>query len=434
MLKKHHYLFATCDAGGNLQPELILAARLRARGHDVRFLGHRSQQRSVQDAGFGFRPYRTAPEWDWNEPGTAPVRDWELKPLQAFAELREKVLFGPAPLFAADVLDEIEAESTDAVAVDSFLFGAMAAVERSGLPSAVMWHTVFSRSDCDTPTDGAGTTPAKGWPGKLRDRAMKAIELRLWNKGLPALNEARGSIGLRPLQSVFEQLDRMDRVLVMTSRWFDFAALTGSRLPDNVAFVGPQVELGSVSSPSHGEVTDPPLVLVSASTCYQGQEQFLDRVVAALGTLPVRALVTTGHAVSFPGPTPPDVEVAAWVPHSTVLPDAAVVITHGGHGTVMASLAHGVPAICLPMGRDQLDNAARLVHSGAGLRLSPKASQRHIVEAVRTVLGDEQMTVAARRLAEAIQREVASDLGSAELEELAVAVQERPVREKGDLN
>jgi len=420
-LQKHSYLFATCDAGGNLQPELVLAERLRARGHVVRFLGHRSQQRSVRDAGFGFRPYRTAPEWDWNEPDTAPVRDWELKPLQAFAELREKVLFGPASVFAADVLDEIEAEPTDAVAVDSFLFGAMAAVERSGLPSAVLWHTVFSRSDCDTPPDGAGTQPAKSWPGKLRDRAVKGIESRLWNKGLPALNEARGGIGLHPLTSVFEQLDRMDRVLVMTSRWFDFAALTGSPLPDNVAYVGPQLELGPVSSPPHGEVTDPPLVLVSASTCYQGQEQFLDRVVAALGALPVRALVTTGHAVSFSGPTPPNVEVAAWVPHSTVLPDAAVVITHGGHGTIMASLAHGVPAVCLPMGRDQLDNAARLVRSGAGLRLSPKASQRRIAEAVQEVLGDEQMTGAARRLAEAIQREVASDLGSAELEELVAA-------------
>jgi MGT family glycosyltransferase len=424
-MKRYRYLFVTCDAGGNLQPELVLAARLRDRGHVVRFIAHRSQERSVCDAGFEFRPYQTAPEWDWSSPETAPVRDWELNPLQAFAELREKVLFGPAPAFATDVLGEIEAESTDAVAVDAFLFGAMAAVERSGVPSAVLWHTVFSRHDCDTPPDGAGTKPAKGWPGKLRDRVMKGIEARLWLKGLSALNEAREAIGLHPLSSTLDQLDHMDRVLVMTSRWFDFAALTGSRLPDNVAYAGPQLELGPVSSRPHGNDSDPPLVLVSASTIYQGQGQFLDRVISALGTLPVRALVTTGHAVTFAGPTPPNVEVAAWVPHSTVLPDAAVVITHGGHGTVMASLAHGVPTICLPMGRDQPDNAARLVHSGAGLRLSPKASERRIAEAVKTVLGDEQMAQAARRLADSIQREIDSDLGATELEGLAVAGQER---------
>jgi MGT family glycosyltransferase len=426
-MQKRSYLFVTCDGGGNLHPQLVLAARLRARGHAVRFLAHRSQERSVQGAGFEFRPYRTAPEWDWSSPGTAPVRDWELRPLQEFAQLRDKVLFGPASAFAGDVLDELETEPADAIGVDMFLFGAMAAAERSGLPSAVLWHTIFSRPDCDTPPEGAGFRPADGWPGRLRDRVLKSIESRLWHKGLPALNEAREAIGLGPLVSVPEQLDRMDRVLVMTSRWFDFAALTGGRLPDNLRYVGPHLELGPVASLTHDSDAGPPLVLVSASTIYQGQERLLDRVMAALGKLPVRALVTTGHAVTIAGPIPPNVEVAAWVPHSTVLPQAAAVITHGGHGTISASLAHGVPVICLPMGRDQPDNAARLVHSGAGLRLSPKASERRIAEAVRRVLTDEHMARAARRLADAIRLDVASDLAVAELEAIASPGGVRPV-------
>jgi MGT family glycosyltransferase len=427
MMEKRSYLFVTCDGGGNLQPELVLAGRLRARGHAVRFLAHRSQERSVHAAGFEFCPYRTAPEWDWSSPGTAPVRDWELRPLREFAELRDKVLFGPASAFARDVLDELETEPADAIGVDLFLFGAMAAAERSGLPSAVLWHTTFSRPDCDTPPEGAGVRPAKGWPGKLRDRALKGIESRLWHKGLPALNAARDAIGLGPLGSVPEQLDRMDRVLVMTSRWFDFAAITGGRLPENLRYVGPHLELGPVSTRPHDSDAGSPLVLVSASTIYQGQEGFLDRVVTALGTLPVRALVTTGHAVTVAGPVPANVEVVEWVPHSTVLPKAAAVITHGGHGTVMASLAHGVPVVCLPMGRDQPDNAARLVHSGAGLQLSPKANERRIANAVRKVLTDEHMAKAARRLADAMQLEVASDLGAAELESIAASSGAQPV-------
>ena len=41
------YLFVTVDGGGNLYPELALAGRLAGRGHDVRFLGNRSQRTAI---------------------------------------------------------------------------------------------------------------------------------------------------------------------------------------------------------------------------------------------------------------------------------------------------------------------------------------------------------------------------------------------------
>ena len=53
---------------------------------------------------------------------------------------------------------------------------------------------------------------------------------------------------------------------------------------------------------------------------------------------------------------------------------AALVVTHCGHGTVMRALSHGRPMLCLPMGRDQNDNAARVVARGAGLRLGADAA------------------------------------------------------------
>jgi hypothetical protein len=39
----------------------------------------------------------------------------------------------------------------------------------------------------------------------------------------------------------------------------------------------------------------------------------------------------------------------------------------------MKAIAHGVPVLSVPLGRDQADNAARTVEAGAGLRLAPKA-------------------------------------------------------------
>jgi len=61
--------------------------------------------------------------------------------------------------------------------------------------------------------------------------------------------------------------------------------------------------------------------------------------------------------------------------------------------------------VCLPMGRDQDDTAARVVHHGAGVRLSPKSSARAIASAVERVLGDANYRSAARKLGALIAEE-----------------------------
>ncbi len=102
-----------------------------------------------------------------------------------------------------------------------------------------------------------------------------------------------------------------------------------------------------------------------------------------------------------------------------MLEHAAVTITHAGHGTVIKALAAGVPVLALPMGRDQLDNAARVVHHGAGLRLRPSARPGAIARATRRLLDDPAYAAAARRLAAAIARDLVEDRTVAELEGLA---------------
>ena len=81
-------------------------------------------------------------------------------------------------------------------------------------------------------------------------------------------------------------------------------------------------------------------------------------------------------------------QVVKSAPHSAVLREAALAVTHAGHGVTIKSLAAGVPLVCLPMGRDQLDIAARVVHAGAGVRLEPTAAPAEIASAVEQVLGE----------------------------------------------
>jgi UDP:flavonoid glycosyltransferase YjiC (YdhE family) len=80
--------------------------------------------------------------------------------------------------------------------------------------------------------------------------------------------------------------------------------------------------------------------------------------------------------------------------------------------------------VCIPMGRDQNDTAARVVHHGAGVRLSPKASTEKIRATLQRVIGDDGFRANARRLASAMADDGPSGRTTdlvAELEALATA-------------
>jgi UDP:flavonoid glycosyltransferase YjiC (YdhE family) len=101
------------------------------------------------------------------------------------------------------------------------------------------------------------------------------------------------------------------------------------------------------------------------------------------------------------------------------MPQAGLVITHAGHGTVIRALAAGVPLVCIPLGRDQYDVAARVVWRGAGVKLSSKATTSALKRAIVTVLENESFRNASQRIAQAISLETAEDKAVRELEALA---------------
>jgi UDP:flavonoid glycosyltransferase YjiC (YdhE family) len=78
--------------------------------------------------------------------------------------------------------------------------------------------------------------------------------------------------------------------------------------------------------------------------------------------LVIQATLTLGPAVDRDAVRAPDgVEVLAFADHDRVTPGCTAVISHGGPGTVLRALAHGVPQLLLPLGRDQAFNE-RIAH------------------------------------------------------------------------
>ena len=73
-------------------------------------------------------------------------------------------------------------------------------------------------------------------------------------------------------------------------------------------------------------------------------------VVDALAELPARLLLTLGEPgdPAALGPLPANVHAARFRRQHDVMPHAVAVIGHGGFGTTLTGLAHGVPQVALP--------------------------------------------------------------------------------------
>ena len=418
MTTPKRYLFAIIDGGGTVPADTSVIRALVARGHDVRVLADRVLAPDVAKTGAEHVPWDRAPQRPDLDPKSVIMRDWDTKtPFQAFARVRDGAMIGPAALFAADVRAELQRRPADVVVGNFFVFGAQIAAEAEGVPFAFLVSNLLSFPGSNTPPLGPGLKPARGPLGRARDRAINRMMARLFDKGLDQLNQVRRANGLEPITSVLENFERADRLLLLTSRAFEYEQFSP---PRNVSVVGPRLDDPAWAGDWTPPPGDEPLVLVGMSSTYMDHAEVLQRVTTALGGLPVRGLVTTGPSIEPDAiDAPANVTVVQRAPHREVLRHASAVVTHAGHGTVIKALAAGVPVVALPLGRDQLDNAARVEHHGAGLRLKPNAKAEVVGRAVQRVIDEPSFAANAGRIAAAIAAETAEDRAAAELEALA---------------
>lgn len=422
-MRPRQYLFAVVDGGGNVPPELHGVRRLVERGHAVDVMADDSVAPDVRSTGAEFRRWVRAVNRTDRRPEHDPVRDWECKyPWQLVDRLVDTMLVGPAAGYASDVGEAITRCRPALVVCSMFCLGGMVAAEAARIPYVVLFPNIYLLPAPGLPPFGIGLRPARGRIGRWRDEILNRIGERQWDrKGLLGLNTLRRTYGLAPLAHMFDQVRGAHRQLVMTSPAFDFPAT----LPAGVRYVGPVLDdpvwsQGSSWTPPGG---GQPLVLVSMSSTFQDQIGPLQRVIAALGTLPVRAIVTTGPAIDPAAlSAAPNVTVLSRAPHREVLRHADAVITHGGHGTVVKTLAAGVPMVLLPHGRDQGDTAVRVTARGAGIALKRTARPDAIAAALREVLQNPTYRASAQQLGESVRRDANDAALIGELEDIPVHI------------
>lgn len=350
--KRLRILMAYWDGGGNVPPQRALARELTRRGHDVHVLTHNSLAQAIAADGARFHSLPTAPQWDGSRSHSSGAE----------TEFIVQNVGGSAA-FASDFISLHDTLCPDISVIDVMLFTTISAVAERSSPYVVLNHLAWN----------------------LEGRATRQLgELAAIHTGFP----------------FFELVERAP--LVVATTYAEFG--TARRVEPHVHFVGP-IREPVAEAPWPRRHPELPFVLVSLSSVFQEQEGTLRNICQALSRLPLEVLVTTGRGVAPEIlPISGGLEARSFVAHDAVLPFVDLVVTHGGLGTVMFSAGAGAPALCMPNGRDQNDNAARLEALGLGRALSSEAAPATIAEAVTAMLADKALRANCRAFATRVRR------------------------------
>lgn len=382
-------LFTTPALLGHIHPTVPLARAMAARGHEVLWAVPPEGVDDVRAAGV---PTASVGTPRLISPPEALARYPELRAL-APAELPDRLfgkLFGAiaAPVVLADLVPVAYEWAPDLVVADAGDFAGHIVAAELGVPSVTK---AFGPLLPERRVAAAGDEVAPLWRARgLEPRPYGGAYDHLYLDIFPA--------GLQPL---------------------DVEHVPRRQLLRPVTYAGsPEVQ---APLPLPDGPDDAPLVYVTMGTVFNAPD-LLDALVRDLASLDARVLVTVGpHADpdAF-GSHPANVRIERYVPQSRLLPECAVVVSHGGSGTVVATLDHGLPQLCLPQGADQFLNADAVAAAGAGLVLGPGAvTPTAVRDAVAQLLRDESFAASARKVRTAIAAMPSPDEVALVLESLA---------------
>jgi MGT family glycosyltransferase len=361
----------TWQGGGASQPAIGIGRRLAERGHDVRLLGPAFFAARARVAGCRLCAFPREIEFD---PTVLPV--FEEQPDYAI-----ELFFGAGvPQFVGA---ELEREPADVLVVDYLLRSTVCLAESRVVPTVLLVHMAYRQSAL------AIDDSTEPWSAR-------------WQYGL--VNGMRESLGLEPLPVGPDPLSvalakRVSRAIVAMPTELD----PRPEIPENVIHAGLITEevdgAGDWDSPWPSDDTRP-LIVITMGTMNMRQHDVVQRAATAARSCGARVLVLTGLELAPSDvEVPSDVVVRGYEPHGAVLPQASLVVTHGGIGTLMASLAAGVPTICVPLGRDQHLNATRASELGASRTVPADADADAFERAIGEALGSAALAERAQALA-----------------------------------
>lgn len=377
-----------------------LARKLKARGHEVYYLGVADMEEMVRKQRMEFRPFLQ-----------------DLMPLGSTAKLRaeyvkdqqrnENALFYVKPLLDGRMLDGIFEEIRPDVVLIASFFEAIAIRYKYNVP-VVMLNSAIRRLP--------------------RTEACQGVIQMLLD-----VPDACDLLGL--LASAGVKIQNFADVANIVLSMPEFVFLPKAfELPDRVEdelvfYIGPETDLDRVEEQFVWDQLSPerPLIYCSLGSQLDMKNEvsrrFIRTVIDAVAARPEWQLVVSLGSRMEPEefmPVPAHVYLSHWVPQLQMLSRASVMITHAGAGAAKECIMNGVPMLAVPMMRDQFDCAERIVYHGLGLRADIESiNAAELSSMLEQLLGDASCRERVNAMREEFRRVDAMNIGVNLLEKIA---------------
>ena len=176
-------------------------------------------------------------------------------------------------------------------------------------------------------------------------------------------------------------------------------AIAGVRPIRPVLFDGPQT-----SPPEWLARIERPAAYVSFGTVRQfSRAEWLQQAMDAASQVVASVIVTCGpNSPELLVPSSASVFVEQYLPQSSVLEHVDVVVSHGGAGTTLGALCHGLPHVVIPHGAtSQQINAERVDALGIGIHVTDD-QLRSLPAAIHAAATEPAYAIAAARVRDAL--------------------------------
>ena len=350
-------LVATLPLWGHLQPLLPLASALERHGHEVVWATGPDACARVESRGFRAAPAGLTEE-DFNTARDAGQRHYADVPPEERPNWLAPWIFGSgrAGPMLRDLTELVADWPPDLVVHDQAEYASAIVAGTLGIPHV---------------THGFGDVLPTVRVARTSDDVAE-----LWR---------RAGLTPRPYGGSYDHLylDLYPPGLAMSPR---------DHIPHR-QLIRPVPPLAAERLPVPDELrhlTGRPLVYATLGTVFN-DPRLLASVVGAVASLQVEVLATVGFDVdpASYGSQPEHVHLARFVPQDDLLPHCAAVVSHGGSGTFLAALAHGLPQVLVPQGADQFLNAGAAERAGVAIVLrGDEQDAERVRQAVSTVLDD----------------------------------------------
>jgi UDP:flavonoid glycosyltransferase YjiC (YdhE family) len=373
MPESFNVLFTFAGGAGHLTPMLPFAAALRTAGHVTGLAG----QENVVQRATGFDPVFPYAH-SYRVGDSEPTGDLVQPDLESeFAVIGDYFVSQLGRVNFDRVRSVIDRWEPDLIICDEMDFGAMMAAEKAGVPRVIV-KVIAS---------GALTRPLY-------------VE--------SALRELRGHAGL----SDDESMARLDDDVVLSPFPASFRD-PRFPLPANAIYArGSQPSRPEESSDAvewfrSGDNTQSRIYFTLGTIFNTESGDLFERVIDGLTATGGRVLVTVGPNIDPTSirNTHGNVRIERFVEQDSILDSADLVVNHGGSGSVIGALSHGIPVVVLPMGADQELNGQRVEALGVGTVIDPITSTpEQIAKTALAVLASDTILDAVARMREEIAR------------------------------